>query len=739
MSGFHGTHDSCPLVKNILLLDSEGKRVAVKYYSDDWPTHAAKLTFEKYVFSKTSKTNARTEAEITLLDSNIIVYKFAQDLHFFVTGGENENELVLSSVLQGFFDAVALLLRNNVEKMEALENLDLIFLCLDEMVDQGVVLETDPNVIAGKVAMQSTEASDINSSTGNSSGTSGKKSAYMSFLVSIACPHIIEWTSNFCEDFRFSSAFVPTSVMDGRDQPRVEEHTSLPPPPQREGDSPEIAQEEDPWRRGIVSGTTPEDTGEDLSRRHASLTSSPVAKRVNFSPMSSPRIGQRGASLSPSSSSSRNKPNSLKNLVPKLSFKNRNSDIEKADDLAFEGNGRDRSTWTLSNILTPRLKKTESLPVTPLAHSNPGSTHGRYVVDPVTSMKKGPPLPIHRSRSVPAFNKDGSLRQAGVFRVIPTPNMTPARNIMKLNDTDVDGGEDVPEEEAVCRICMVELGEDSDAFKMECMCRGELALAHKECTIKWFTIKGNRTCDVCKQEVQNLPVTLLRMQNSQGNFGDADTEASHYRQDVPVLVIVSMLAYFCFLEQLLLTKMKSGAIAISLPFSCVLGLLASMTTTTMVTKQYIWIYATVQFGLVVFFSHIFFSLVHMKPVVSILLATLVGFGLTMSGQTGLAEFAKWRRIQRADEPPSSSQVDPPPVQTAVVEEPMKQGKIESKGLNPGLIVLLVIGGLLVAFLVGNFVLYTYAQKNLPPRKKKPVSKKKMKKEKLKQGVQVPGE
>ena len=463
--------------------------------------------------------------------------------------------------------------------------------------------------------------------------------------------------------------------MDGRDQARVEEHVSLHPPPQREGDSPEIAQEEDLWRRSIVLGT-PEDTGEDLLRRNASLTSSPVAKRVNFSPMSSPRIGQRGASLSPSSSSSRNKPNnSLKNLVPKLSFKNRNSDIEKAGDLeAFgasspsQGNGRDRSTWTLTNILTPRLKKTESLPVTPIAHSNPGSCHGRYVVDPVTSMKKGPPLPIHRSRSVPAFNKDGSLRQAGVFRVIPTPNMTPTRNVMKINDTDVDGGEDVPEEEAVCRICMVELGEDSDAFKMECMCRGELALAHKECTIKWFTIKGNRTCDVCKQEVQNLPVTLLRMQNSQGNLGAADTEASsHYSvwKDVPVLVIVSMLAYFCFLEQLLLTKMKSGAIAISLPFSCVLGLLASMTTTTMVKKQYIWIYATVQFALVVFFSHIFFTLVHMKPVVSILLATLVGFGLTMSGQTGLAEFSKWRRIQRTDEEhPSSSQVDPPPAQTA---------------------------------------------------------------------------
>jgi hypothetical protein len=34
-----------------------------------------------------------------------------QDLHFFVTGGDDENELILSSVLQGFFDAVTLLLR----------------------------------------------------------------------------------------------------------------------------------------------------------------------------------------------------------------------------------------------------------------------------------------------------------------------------------------------------------------------------------------------------------------------------------------------------------------------------------------------------------------------------------------------------------------------------------------------------------------------------------------------------
>ncbi|XP_008789075.1 DNA-binding protein S1FA-like [Phoenix dactylifera] len=63
----------------------------------------------------------------------------------------------------------------------------------------------------------------------------------------------------------------------------------------------------------------------------------------------------------------------------------------------------------------------------------------------------------------------------------------------------------------------------------------------------------------------------------------------------------------------------------------------------------------------------------------------------------------------------------------------------TKGLNPGLVVLLVVGGLVLFFLLGNYALYMYAQKTLPQKKKKPVSKKKLKREKLKQGVSAPGE
>ncbi|TVT98565.1 hypothetical protein EJB05_56113, partial [Eragrostis curvula] len=148
----HPKMGSCPSVKNILVLDSEGKRVAVKYYRDEWPSLSSKLAFEKAVFTKTLKAGSKKEAEVVMFDGQIVVYKFIQGLSFFVTGGEEENELILESVLEGFSEAVACVLPSKkLNKRIALQNLDLIFLCLDEVIDEGIVLETDAKVIAEKV------------------------------------------------------------------------------------------------------------------------------------------------------------------------------------------------------------------------------------------------------------------------------------------------------------------------------------------------------------------------------------------------------------------------------------------------------------------------------------------------------------------------------------------------------------------------------------------------------------
>ncbi|KAB5519160.1 hypothetical protein DKX38_023479 [Salix brachista] len=116
-------------------------------------------------------------------------------------------------------------------------------------------------------------------------------------------------------------------------------------------------------------------------------------------------------------------------------------------------------------------------------------------------------------------------------------------------------------------------------------------------------------------------------------------------QDVPVLVMVSMLAYFCFLEQLLVhivSDLGPRALAISLPFSCVLGLLSSMIATTMVSRSYIWAYASFQFAVVILFAHIFYTVLNVNPVLSVLLSSFTGFGIAISTNSLLVEYLRWR-------------------------------------------------------------------------------------------------
>ncbi|KAK8951665.1 hypothetical protein KSP39_PZI003230 [Platanthera zijinensis] len=309
-------------------------------------------------------------------------------------------------------------------------------------------------------------------------------------------------------------------------------------------------------------------------------------------------------------------------------------------------------TFSRQLFLSPKMA--HSLPVTPFGNSCAQSAGDRHVIDIPTLDKPKGQKQFVRSLSTPRNAKGRSLRIVDspcLIRVVPvTPCPVHAGNAKEIETAeetnDEDGGEDILEEEAICRICFVELGEGGETLKMACSCKGELALAHEECAIKWFSLKGNKICEVCKSDVQNLPVTLLRLPSAR--YTDTNTiperEDPRHRmwQDIPLLSMVSMLAYFCFIEQLLVDEMGSQALALSVPFSCVLGVLSSFISCTMVNQIFIWAYASVQFAIVVFFAHIFYTLLRIVAIFSILLSSFTGFGVVIGVNILAVEYMRWR-------------------------------------------------------------------------------------------------
>ncbi|XP_022740285.1 uncharacterized protein LOC111292265 isoform X2 [Durio zibethinus] len=366
---------------------------------------------------------------------------------------------------------------------------------------------------------------------------------------------------------------------------------------------------------------------------------------------------------------------SVRSLLPQRSFRANNLS-QKGEKMVLivpdtppsDGSLEKPSTsrsFSLNKVLFPSTKAAHSLPVTPIYPGSKSIPARHLDAQSHVSMSVAQQhMSMMRSLSVPVNVKPRSLRRAdsgrGLIRVISAtsrPEVVEGALSNDASSTEINAGEDIPEEEAVCRICLVELGEGGETLKMECSCKGELALAHKECAVKWFSIKGNKICDVCKQDVQNLPVTLLKVNDPRTVIRRPPTVAqqsqvTHYRvwQDVPVLVMVSILAYFCFLEQLLVSDLGARALAISLPFSCALGLLSSTIASKMVSRSYIWAYASFQFAMVILFAHIFYTVLGVNPILSVLLSSLTGFGVAISTNSLLVEYLRWQ-IRRRTQPP----------------------------------------------------------------------------------------
>ena len=160
----------------ILVLDGDGNRLAGKYYGDflksavgDQSPEDLRSEFEKNLQQKIGGIAARPEAaEVVTCQGRTVVFcggagvggggggggHNSNDVRVVHVGPSNESELVLAYLCEGMYDALTQLMGGSTDRSMILDNLELVFLLIDEHCDGGIILEVDGTKLAGAVLLR---------------------------------------------------------------------------------------------------------------------------------------------------------------------------------------------------------------------------------------------------------------------------------------------------------------------------------------------------------------------------------------------------------------------------------------------------------------------------------------------------------------------------------------------------------------------------------------------------------
>ncbi|ELP90064.1 coatomer subunit zeta-1, putative [Entamoeba invadens IP1] len=144
-------------VKALLITDLDGKRLFSKFYDKeilkpkqtDIELHVAKST--------TSKGNS----ELFLLDKYLVIYKIVSDLIISIITDATENELFVNNALSCIVDTFGIVFSSKgFDKKTALEYFDKVAITVDEVIDDGFILDTDPETVANRVNLKGLEGNE---------------------------------------------------------------------------------------------------------------------------------------------------------------------------------------------------------------------------------------------------------------------------------------------------------------------------------------------------------------------------------------------------------------------------------------------------------------------------------------------------------------------------------------------------------------------------------------------------
>ncbi|EPY40819.1 coatomer zeta subunit [Angomonas deanei] len=93
------------------------------------------------------------DGNVLILDGHSVIFQLSEDIAFIVVGDCRDNELVLLTVLKTLVDSLREVLGTQmIGSREILEEYQALLLTVDELLDEGIVLETNSYSVAAEVS-----------------------------------------------------------------------------------------------------------------------------------------------------------------------------------------------------------------------------------------------------------------------------------------------------------------------------------------------------------------------------------------------------------------------------------------------------------------------------------------------------------------------------------------------------------------------------------------------------------
>ena len=166
-------NDVVCLVKFIIILDNNGKIIYSKYYTDK-NTAEKQREFEKQLCFQVKNLNILPgELDIFSIDDYNVFVKLIGEVAYFIGLNEDDNECLGYNFCRIFENCLGTLLHDNFERAKIFNNLEKIMLIIDEMVDNGIIINTDQDSIEKLIMQQQEGGSKFISFNTSDSGSSG--------------------------------------------------------------------------------------------------------------------------------------------------------------------------------------------------------------------------------------------------------------------------------------------------------------------------------------------------------------------------------------------------------------------------------------------------------------------------------------------------------------------------------------------------------------------------------------